>query len=79
MVLGGLSILGESIFSPLESEERKEIEENLDKARKELNRTASRKATTSLWMKKFMMSIDDRIRIRASGFHSLLVIKVCFQ
>ncbi|KAK9921998.1 hypothetical protein M0R45_030485 [Rubus argutus] len=59
MVLGGLSILGESIFSPLESAEHKKIEENLDKARKELNGTASRKAVTSLWMKKFMMTESE--------------------
>lgn len=59
MVLGGFSILGECIFSSLESAEYKEIEENLDKARKELNKTASRKATTSLWMKKFMMAKSE--------------------
>ena len=33
MVLGGYSVLGESVFSPLESRELKEIEETLNKQR----------------------------------------------
>ncbi|PRQ31740.1 putative protein-serine/threonine phosphatase [Rosa chinensis] len=56
MVMGGYSVLGESIFSPLESRELKEIEEKLNQERTEINRGASRRPSTSLWLKKFMNS-----------------------
>ncbi|PRQ31734.1 putative protein-serine/threonine phosphatase [Rosa chinensis] len=58
MVLGGFSVLGDSIFSPLESRELREIEEKLEKERKGLYDyfVGCRNACTTLWMQKFMKS-----------------------
>ncbi|KAK9938446.1 hypothetical protein M0R45_015182 [Rubus argutus] len=56
MVLGGYSVLGDSIFSPLENRELEEIEEKLNEERTELSRGVSKRPTISLWLKKFMNS-----------------------
>ncbi|XP_024159991.1 uncharacterized protein LOC112167236 [Rosa chinensis] len=53
MVMGGYSVLGESIFNLLENRELKEIEEKLNEVRTEINRGASRRPSASLWLKKF--------------------------
>ncbi|XP_062018342.1 uncharacterized protein LOC133734739 [Rosa rugosa] len=53
MVMGGYSVLGESIFNPLENRELKELEEKLNEVRTEINRGASRRPSASLWLKKF--------------------------
>lgn len=58
MVLGGFSVLGDSIFSPPESREVKEIEEKLEKERMGLYNYAAgyRVVSTHRWMNKFMKS-----------------------
>ncbi|PRQ31701.1 putative protein-serine/threonine phosphatase [Rosa chinensis] len=58
MVLGGFSVLGDSILSPIESRELKEIEDRLEEERFGLyNREGGiRVANTYLWTKKFMKS-----------------------
>ncbi|XP_040361584.1 uncharacterized protein LOC121049118 isoform X1 [Rosa chinensis] len=59
MVLGGFCVLGDSILSPIESRELKEIEEKLEKERKGLydySGRGSKVASAELWMKKFMKS-----------------------
>ncbi|KAL6129423.1 hypothetical protein ACLB2K_072773 [Fragaria x ananassa] len=50
MVLGGYSVLGDSVLKPLENPE-KELEEKLERE-KEIYSTGSRKATTSLWLNR---------------------------
>ncbi|KAK3199220.1 hypothetical protein Dsin_022635 [Dipteronia sinensis] len=54
LLISGYSVLGSAFFSGLETEESKEIERKLNQARKELNRSASKKASYGQWMKKFM-------------------------
>ncbi|KAF3966046.1 hypothetical protein CMV_009815 [Castanea mollissima] len=56
MVLGGYSVLGDSVFCPVESEEQKEIENSLKEARREIGRTKAKKACQFKWLKKFMDS-----------------------
>nr|XP_004295809.2 PREDICTED: uncharacterized protein LOC101294837 [Fragaria vesca subsp. vesca] len=58
MVLGGFSVLGDSILSTLESKELREIEEKLEKERMGLYdySAGGRTAGTYLWMKKFVKS-----------------------
>lgn len=56
MVLGGYSVLGDFVLSPLESTELKEIEDKLNEERTEFNKGVSKKPSTSLWLKKFMNS-----------------------
>ena len=56
MVLGGYSVLGDSVFCPVESEEQKEIENSLKESRREILRTKAKKACQSKWLKKFMDS-----------------------
>ncbi|PRQ31737.1 putative protein-serine/threonine phosphatase [Rosa chinensis] len=55
MVLGGYSVLGDSIFSPIQTRELKEIEDKLEKVRREIIRRC-KKARTSTWFKKFINS-----------------------
>ncbi|XP_040362923.1 uncharacterized protein LOC121049482 isoform X2 [Rosa chinensis] len=54
MVLGGFSVSGDSIFSPLESIELKEVEERLIKVRKEVKREKASK-----WLQKFVNSESE--------------------
>ncbi|XP_042947283.1 uncharacterized protein LOC122280450 [Carya illinoinensis] len=54
MVLGGFSVLGESVYSPVETQELKEIEAKLMQARVEALRSKARKACPGVWMKMFM-------------------------
>ncbi|GKV15663.1 hypothetical protein SLEP1_g26432 [Rubroshorea leprosula] len=54
MILGGYSVLGSPVFITMETEELKETEKKLKNARKELIRTAAKKADQCLWKKKFM-------------------------
>ncbi|XVF45400.1 hypothetical protein PTKIN_Ptkin02bG0202600 [Pterospermum kingtungense] len=56
MVLGGFSVLGSPVFTPLETEELKEVEESLKDARIEIVRSKAKKACPRLWMLKFMDS-----------------------
>ncbi|KAM0997540.1 hypothetical protein ACFX2I_007397 [Malus domestica] len=56
MVLGSFSVLGDSVLSPLETTQLKEIEEELLQERKEFYRSSANKSTTSLWLKKFIKS-----------------------
>ncbi|KAF3966047.1 hypothetical protein CMV_009816 [Castanea mollissima] len=56
MVLGGYSVLGDSVLCTVDSEELKETEEKLEEARREIARTIRKKADKALWMKKFMDS-----------------------
>ncbi|GAB4849642.1 hypothetical protein Ancab_040181 [Ancistrocladus abbreviatus] len=59
MMLGGLSVLGDFILSPLKGRELLEIEQKLIQARVETGRSKSRKATQSQWLNKFMKSKSD--------------------
>ncbi|TXG67138.1 hypothetical protein EZV62_008413 [Acer yangbiense] len=54
LLISGYSVLGSAFFSGLETEELKRIEQKLNQAKKELNRSASKKASYGQWMKKFM-------------------------
>ena len=56
MVLGGLSVLGEPVYRPVETQELKEIERKLYQARAEANRSKARKACPHFWIKEFMNS-----------------------
>ncbi|XVF67843.1 hypothetical protein PTKIN_Ptkin10aG0154100 [Pterospermum kingtungense] len=56
MILGGFSVLGSPVFTPLETEELKEVEESLKSARMEIVRSKAKKACPRLWMQKFMDS-----------------------
>lgn len=49
-------VLGDFVFSPLDSIEMKGIQEKLEKERSELYKSASKNATESLWLKKFRKS-----------------------
>ncbi|XVE67082.1 hypothetical protein DITRI_Ditri08aG0131300 [Diplodiscus trichospermus] len=54
MILGGFSVLGSPVFTPLETEELKEVEGSLKSARIEIVRSKAKKACPRLWMQKFM-------------------------
>ncbi|KAB2615683.1 hypothetical protein D8674_022271 [Pyrus ussuriensis x Pyrus communis] len=54
MVLGGFSVLGDSVLSPLDTAELKEIEDKLLAQRKEMIRSRAMKATTSSWLNRFI-------------------------
>ncbi|XP_022762117.1 uncharacterized protein LOC111308018 [Durio zibethinus] len=54
MILGGFSVLGSPVFTPIETEELKEAEESLKSARIEIVRSKAKKACPRLWMQKFM-------------------------
>lgn len=56
MILGGYSVLGSPVFTPVETEEMEETWEKLDNARKEMNKNIAKKASHSLWIRKFMHS-----------------------
>ena len=56
IVLGGYSVLGDSVLSPAVSEDLQEIEENLKEARRRIVATKAKKACQSLWIKTFMNS-----------------------
>ncbi|KAH7546683.1 hypothetical protein FEM48_Zijuj01G0227600 [Ziziphus jujuba var. spinosa] len=56
MVLGGYSVLGDSVLSPLKTTQLKEIHEKLNQARFQISKSRSNKASQSLWMKMFMGS-----------------------
>ncbi|VVA22744.1 PREDICTED: serine/threonine-phosphatase 7 [Prunus dulcis] len=56
MVLGGFSVLGHSVLSPLETTESKEIEEKLNRERRTPYRDVSRDVLASEWLKKFRNS-----------------------
>ena len=51
MVLGGYSVLGDSVLT---TTQLIEIEDKLEQARLELQRTRAQKAHHSTWMAKFM-------------------------
>ncbi|XP_068309808.1 uncharacterized protein [Pyrus communis] len=54
MVLGGFSVLGDPVLSPLDTAELKEIEDKLLAQRKEIVRSRAKKATTSSWLNRFI-------------------------
>ncbi|GMJ12726.1 hypothetical protein HRI_004941800 [Hibiscus trionum] len=54
MILGGFSVLGPSVFAPLDSEESREVESSLKSARIEIVRSKAKKACPRLWMQRFM-------------------------
>jgi hypothetical protein len=56
MVLGGLSVLGEPVYRPVQTQELKEIEQKLYQARAEAVRSKARKACPHFWIKEFMNS-----------------------
>ncbi|TXG67770.1 hypothetical protein EZV62_009045 [Acer yangbiense] len=56
MIISGYSVLGSSVFSPLETDEQKSTAEKLKQTRTELGRTGWNKANYSLWKKTFMDS-----------------------
>ncbi|KAL5736233.1 hypothetical protein ACOSQ2_031021 [Xanthoceras sorbifolium] len=53
LLISGYSVLGSPFFSSLDTKDLKEVEEQLEHARKELNRSSSKKPDHSGWMKKF--------------------------
>lgn len=57
-VIGGFSVLGEPVTSPL-TDELVQIEEKMIKERKECNRTKAHKAHHYQWVKRFMGSNDE--------------------
>ncbi|KAK0600628.1 hypothetical protein LWI29_016888 [Acer saccharum] len=59
LLISGYSVLGSPFFTGLETEELKEIEVKLNQARKELNRSSSKKPDHGAWLKKFMGSHSD--------------------
>ncbi|XP_022151001.1 uncharacterized protein LOC111019021 [Momordica charantia] len=56
MVLGGYSVLGESVFCPLGTLKLREVEEKLIQARIEVGRGSCRNASLVAWMKMFKNS-----------------------
>ncbi|XP_020416898.1 uncharacterized protein LOC18780981 [Prunus persica] len=56
MILGGFSVLGHTVLSPLETTESKEIEEKLNRERRTPYRDVSRDVLASEWLKKFKNS-----------------------
>uniref|UniRef100_A0A5B7CB13 Putative C globular stage n=1 Tax=Davidia involucrata TaxID=16924 RepID=A0A5B7CB13_DAVIN len=54
MVLGGYSVLGDPVFSPLKTKDLIEIEENLGKAHKDFRPGSPRYASQCAWMDHFM-------------------------
>jgi len=54
MVLGGYPVLDDPVFTSLQDQEMKEIEEKLIKARQTLYKTKSSKAYTIIWMDIFI-------------------------
>ncbi|KAL5802530.1 hypothetical protein ACOSQ4_030835 [Xanthoceras sorbifolium] len=56
MMISGYSVLGSSVFSPIETDELERTAEKLNQAITELSRTSSRKANHCMWKKKFMDS-----------------------
>lgn len=56
IVLGGYSVLGDSVLSPAESEELQDVEKNLKEARRRIVATKAKKACQSVWIKTFMNS-----------------------
>ncbi|KAL5548310.1 hypothetical protein UlMin_003541 [Ulmus minor] len=59
MVLGGYSVLGSSVLSPLESSEMVEMEEKLRKARSIVGRGTCHKADQGAWIQLFMGRGND--------------------
>ncbi|KAJ7960737.1 Serine/threonine-protein phosphatase 7 long form like [Quillaja saponaria] len=54
MVIGGYSVMGSPVFSPLETQELKEIQEKFIEVRRKLTQTKSKKASHYPWMMHFM-------------------------
>ncbi|KAK4439833.1 protein MAINTENANCE OF MERISTEMS [Sesamum alatum] len=59
MVLGGFSVLGESVFSPPGNRETEETEKKLLNARSRISRSKAKKADQARWMTKFMDSQSE--------------------
>ncbi len=59
MILGGYSVLGDPVLSPVECEELKEIEKKLKEARKRIVASKAKKACQSLWIKTFKNSGNE--------------------
>ncbi|KAH9651611.1 PMD domain-containing protein [Citrus sinensis] len=59
VMVSGYSVLGSPVFSPLETDELKAVEEKLSQVEKEYIRSASRRAEHYAWMNKFMDSGSD--------------------
>ncbi|XP_017979615.1 PREDICTED: uncharacterized protein LOC18593572 [Theobroma cacao] len=64
-ILGGYSVLGSPVFTPVETAEMKEIREKLKSARKEIYKSTCKKACQYLWMRKFMHSDDSTVEHEA--------------
>ncbi|XVF03910.1 hypothetical protein REPUB_Repub05bG0034300 [Reevesia pubescens] len=56
MILGGYSVLGSPVFTPVETDEMEETWEKLNNARKEVNKSSDKKVCHYSWMRKFMNS-----------------------
>ncbi|XVE50599.1 hypothetical protein DITRI_Ditri01bG0176100 [Diplodiscus trichospermus] len=59
MILGGYSVLGSPVFTPIETEEMEETWNKLNSARQEINRGTCRKVSHYQWMRKFMHSDSE--------------------
>ncbi|XP_078148876.1 uncharacterized protein LOC144544295 [Carex rostrata] len=60
IILSGLSVLGEPVKSPM-AEEMKEVDSRLNEERLKFNRSTSKKAHHSAWMKVFMERDSDEL------------------
>ncbi|KAL0362789.1 UNVERIFIED_CONTAM: protein MAINTENANCE OF MERISTEMS [Sesamum calycinum] len=75
MVLGGYSVLGESVFSPPGNRETEEIEKKLLKTRSRITSSKARKAGQGRWITKFM---DSQSEIEHEAFLAYWLSKFVF-
>lgn len=75
LILGGFSVVGESVNSPLK-EEMEEIEKQMVREQRGFNKQKSKKASHGAWMKHYMGSSDGKLEHMA--FLSLWVSRYVF-
>ncbi|KAJ0089471.1 hypothetical protein Patl1_13459 [Pistacia atlantica] len=68
LMIAGYSMLGSLVFVPVETYELKDLEEKLNQARSELNKSTRKNPEHSVWMKKFM---DSGSKIEHEAFLAL--------
>ncbi|KAJ0102078.1 hypothetical protein Patl1_04258 [Pistacia atlantica] len=72
LLIAGYSVFGSPVFCPVEIDELNELEEKLNQARSELNKSTSKKASHSSWMKKF---VDSGSEIEHEAFLTLWLLR----
>ncbi|KAG5151026.1 hypothetical protein JHK84_027498 [Glycine max] len=78
MVLGGFPVVGDPVFTTLQSQEMRKVEEKLSLARMEPWREKKHKVTTSAWMDAFVNS-GTRSEIEHEAFLSTWLTMVGFS